>query len=154
MKITCGVYLYNMQTGCILIGHATNTEHAFSIPKGLYDDNDKDYYSAAIRELYEETSIDISTCSIIFQKEFDFVFYKNNKPKKLKPFLICVDNLDGIEIKCTSMFTNKQGVQQPEIDWFKWVTLSDAEEFLPESQIELLQEIKTIIYNINSTTYE
>lgn len=153
METTCGVYLYDLSTGQILIGHVTNTEHAFSIPKGMCDESDKDYYSAAIRELYEETDVDITTLNVLYQTELDFVVYKN-KPKRLKPFLICIESIGDKEVKCTSMFTNEKGEKQPEIDWFKWLTLTDSEAFLPASQLVLLPRLKEIISNINIVNYE
>ncbi len=139
-EVTCGVYFVD-KNNQLLICKATFG--GWSIPKGLIDQTDNGHFSTAVRELKEETNVD-------FYTHFDYVqFIKSlpsskykNKNKILFPFLVKV-NLDKetFNLKCTSYFS-KNGVQLPEIDQFKWVTINEAKDYLHESQINNLDMIK------------
>lgn len=152
MKYTCGIYLFNVNTKQFIIGHVTNTDGAFSIPKGCFDENDVDYFSAAQRELLEETNINLDELNVVDIFDLNPVPYKG---KTLIPYLVLIDEFPGKlnNIRCTSMFTNTKGVEEPEIDYFKWVTIDESKFYLPISQKSNLERIKSIINNIDTVTY-
>jgi 8-oxo-dGTP pyrophosphatase MutT (NUDIX family) len=149
-KITCGIYLYDISEKKILIGHVTNSGGKYSIPKGMFEEEeDGDYYTAAIRELAEETNIKVGNLtSILYEKEFDLVEYEN-KQKKLKPYLIVFDKtIDQVDPVCVSFFIDKNGKSLPEIDSFMWATLKEAKELVHDSQIVNFSAIKKIINSL------
>lgn len=152
MKYTCGIYLFNINTRQFLIGHVTNTKGAFSIPKGCYDDTDANYFEAAKRELLEETNIQLDDLNITMTVPLKHVAYKN---RILVSYLVIIDEAPGKlnNIRCTSMFTNARGTEEPEIDYFKWVTIHESNFYLPISQRENLNSINSIINNIDTVTY-
>ncbi len=139
MEVSCGFYLVDKRTGLLLIGHITNTPNSFSIPKGLKDLGESDW-DAAVRELREETSIEYHNLNVIYQYEFDLVKYEKY-PKQLKAYLSIFDN-DMPYTHCSSMFLTKEGVEMPEIDYFKWVTINEAYSYLTGPQLINLKQIE------------
>jgi len=150
MDITCGIYFYDLNTDQILVGHVTNSNQNFSIPKGLFDkDKDEDYWAAAKREFTEETGLNLDDLLIPLTKELDIIQYKVTK-KTLVPFLVLVDDMSLLdrEIICISKFIDKDGMKKPEIDYFQWVSLKDAAELVHETQKANLPKINQIVTNI------
>lgn len=150
MRTTCGIFLYDLNYHCVLIGHITNSKNRYSIPKGEMSVDERNYYDCAKREFHEETNIDIDSLNILFKREFDFINYEKNISKKLKSFLIITRaDIDNDEIRCNSSFMNKKlNIEQPEIDFFKWCDLNTASKILPISQKKLIPEISNIVSNI------
>jgi len=149
MQTSCGIYLYDLNKHCLLIGHVTNSGKRFSIPKGQMDDSDKGYLDCAIREFTEETNLELHDLNIVLQTEFPFVKYQHQE-RQLKSYLIITDNsYDEKDIHCTTFFENEETKQQqPEIDNFIWVDLTTAEMLLPISQKYNIKEIRQIISNM------
>ena len=148
MKETCGIFLYCLDRDRLLVCHSTGSGKMFSIPKGMRDDTDLSQLNAAIRELKEETNIDFDSLNTQDEVlELPPVTYKSKK-KTLYSFLVVVENFVADNIKCISFFKDKKGVERPEIDYFQWVTLKQASEMLPLSQIELIPLIQEKINNI------
>lgn len=150
LKTTCGIYLYDLTKHCLLIGHVTNSNKRFSIPKGEFEENeDEGYYECAEREFEEETNLKISELNVVMKKELPFVKYRKHD-KQLKSYLIVTESsYDNKEIKCVTFFVNeKTGEEQPEIDAFLWVDLSSAKRLLPLSQKYNIKEIRKVIENI------
>lgn len=147
MRTTCGIFLFNNE-GKILVGHPTNSpDYVWSVPKGLRDPGENDF-TAAVRELYEETNIslkDIGGFSVKYLGEFKYP----NKKKKISAFSI-VTNYDFSEyhIKCDSMVTHTRGEDFPEIDVFKWVTIEEAKSILNKSQVLALGIIEEMKRNV------
>jgi 8-oxo-dGTP pyrophosphatase MutT (NUDIX family) len=138
---TCGIFIITKDTKQILACHATNSYWSMlSIPKGLCEINES-YLDCAIRELNEETSIDISSLGLT---KDDIKYIGSAKYKKqnkiLQGFLLEIPTLIPInQLKCTSLVTNYRGKPPfPEIDSFFWLNLDDAIIKLHESQAELL----------------
>lgn len=141
MKVTCGIYLYNIKTNNFLLCHATMSRGGWSIPKGLKDEGE-DCYTAASRELKEETNIDIKDISILEKHQLPPVKYKKQN-KVLESFLIITDTqIDDTMLKCTSLVNGKY----PEIDKFKWVTLDELKTLAHESQAENAKLINKLIH--------
>src|SRR6185369_14330205 len=143
MKITCGIYLFNLDNKTLLVGHVTGFDK-FSIPKGIMDPTDKGYWEAALREFLEETNIDFNSLNVLETHEFPFVSYKTQN-KLLKSYLVIIRGFDDCKkIKCTSTFKNEKDEELPELDYFEWVSIKKAKKILSYAQIENLSTIKTI----------
>lgn len=101
--------------------HPTNSTWNFlSIPKGLLDENE-DIFSAAKRELYEETSIVYNELTILKSVQNPIMIYPSGK-KQLESFSIEIPNLlDTNKMNCLSMVIDK-GRTFPEVDKFYWMT--------------------------------
>lgn len=151
-EITCGIYLYDIRKDLFLIGHVTNAGKTFSIPKGLYDETDENFFSAAVRELQEETSIDHTTLNILYKEEYPTVDYKTIK-KKFKSFLLVYDNgEETLKTECLSTFIDpKSKKEHLEIDYFLWITLNDASLYLSSIQLEHIKKIEEAVKIIKTT---
>lgn len=132
----------------ILICHPTNHKPTmWSIPKGKLD-GDETALSAAIRETFEETNIDLSEHKIMI--ELEPVNY-GHKKKILYPFIIHEHvnthlNWDSWVIKCNSNVPEERG-GFPEMDDYKWVTISEARTLLHETQVACLDDIEAFIHS-------
>jgi 8-oxo-dGTP pyrophosphatase MutT (NUDIX family) len=138
IKATCGIFLID-RNAKTLICHATNKDDTnWSIPKGIKDENET-AEEAAIRELKEETSIDLSKIkhTIIPIGEIEYT----HKAKKLIGFVVNIDaSLDELlkngKIKCNSYYTDKN-IQFPEIDRYEVLLRGKALERMHYTQKEL-----------------
>lgn len=130
MEITCGIYLYSIPRKKILACHAARTAKTnWSIPKGLKDENE-DCFTAALRELFEETGIDLQKRKDLTAHDFAMVKYQKRN-KWLQSYLISVnDDFATHKFVCRSMVDN----EFPEIDKWEWMSLEEAVERLHESQ--------------------
>jgi 8-oxo-dGTP pyrophosphatase MutT (NUDIX family) len=146
MIYTCGIFIIDTRDR-VLVCHITNQPmegRTWSIPKGLPDDGES-YPEAACREALEETGIRIDPLDVIFLENSPYFSKSMNGKKTLVPFLAVIEESgDDIKCECTSMFTNPKGVQQPEVDDFKWVSFEDAAAIIHESQMVKLEEAKCI----------
>lgn len=146
MVKTCGVFIINKDYR-LLVGHITNGGvNSWTIPKGIPDPCEM-YKKAAIREVSEETGIDLTGAMLhILPHER----YKS-KNKTLVPFVFFEEenldiDLNSFDIKCTSMVPHEDG-DFPEIDDFKWITLDEAAHCLHESQVNCLTQIMEWLTN-------
>lgn len=152
MKKTCGIYLIN-KNDKLLITHPTNHPYfgSWSIPKGVPDKDDESFLDTAIRELREETGIDLK--NIIMNKNIKIhylpsVVYKSNK-KTFYSFLIIDKELDDVKVVCES-HAIVNGVSFPENDDYKWVHISHTymlKQYLHEPQLINFDEIVKIFNN-------
>ena len=134
MKITCGVAIFNNKNQ-LLIGKATNGNN-WSIPKGL-NENNETFEMSAIREVYEETGIDISKSKLELVGEENY----KNQSKKIIMFKTYLDYLDLNKVVCNSFFEYK-GKKLPELDKFELVTLNELHKYnIHNTQIILLNKI-------------
>jgi 8-oxo-dGTP pyrophosphatase MutT (NUDIX family) len=143
MKKAAGIILFNDKNE-VLIEHPTNHDPNFwSFPKGLIDENETPS-QAAVRELYEETSLNLYDISYEVIEELPWIKFKNNR-KTLKLFVIKTDEkLDDFQFKCPSLVTkNRKGEALenpfPEVDDYKWVSLEEAYPLLHEAQQRALR---------------
>lgn len=146
MKISCGIYLFNSEDK-LLIAHPTNHgPNVWSIPKGRIDDGETSEYEVAVRELWEETNINLKNFSSKLESvvPFDYVRYRNTN-KYLRGFFVKVnDTFIGHELKCHSWVYRDGKAVFHEMDDFKWVSLDEARPVLNEFQninIELCQDL-------------
>ena len=145
---TCGIFIFNNKNQ-FLICHPTNAKHnGWSIPKGQID-ADETELEAAIREVREEANIDITCVSEFTPLEPSRY---PNKKKILYSFLALEADSDvsfeTFDLKCNSFVLGKKG-DFPEVDAYLWVTIAEAEKYLPKHQTKPLDEIKDLLKWIN-----
>lgn len=143
MKTTCGIFLFD-DTNEFLIVHPTNhTDNIWSIPKGMVNDNE-DYLDAAIRELKEETSIDLKSMEYTILEDIPPFKYQH-QDKQLKSFKIKIKGIiDVSKLRCDSMFNDKiNNKLSPEVDDFKMVN---------ENWLKTLNKTQQDAYTYSSNT--
>jgi len=141
MIVTCGTYLYSSIHGKFLVCHPTRTRwNNWSIPKGLMEPGES-IYEVCIRELNEETGIDVTKINVLSKHQLPSRKYKKQQ-KSLESFLIITDtDLSNHKFKSNLV----EGKDFPENDKWKWVTLEEAVPIIHESQAENLPLIATLI---------
>lgn len=141
MIVTCGTYLYSTLLQKFIVAHPTRTRwNNWSIPKGVQEPGE-DYYQVCVRELNEETGIDVSKINILSTHQLPSRKYKKQE-KSLESYLVITDT-DFSNHKFTSNLV--EGKDFPENDKWKWVTLEEAVGIIHESQAENLPVIATLI---------
>lgn len=144
MKITCGIYLYEILQKKFIICHATHASFKqWSIPKGLQEDNEEPY-SAALRELKEETGIDAGKLHILSTHSLHPVKYlKQNKT--LVSFLVVTDTpLTDYKLHCSVLVNNSF----PEIDKWLWTDIDTMNKMVHESQQQNIPAIREMTASI------
>lgn len=139
--ITCGIYLFNTRSREILICHATHASwQKWTIPKGIKGRGEEPY-AAALRELKEETGIDINKINVLKISPLPPAKYlKQNKI--LESFLVITDtDMDNYSFCCHSQINN----EFPEIDNWRWVNPESVTKYLHESQQENIKKINELI---------
>ena len=136
--ITCGIYLYNVHSRKMLVCHATHASwKQWSIPKGLPEKHE-DLWAAAVRELHEETGINISKLRITHSIQLPSIKYQKQN-KILESFLVVVeDDLTNFNFQCLQ----SNQTLAPEVNQWKWITLAQANVWLHETQRKNLEVIK------------
>ncbi|HMJ71531.1 MAG TPA: NUDIX hydrolase [Cyclobacteriaceae bacterium] len=143
MVITCGAYLFSTQTEKLLVCHPTHSRwNTWSIPKGLMEPGE-DILSVCLRELKEETGIDVNNIHVISRHQLPSRKYQKQN-KSLESILLVTDT-ELTSHKFTSNLV--EGKDFPEIDKWKWIDLVAAAGILHQSQIENLVVISTIVFN-------
>lgn len=139
--ITAGIYLYCLPLKKILVCHATRSPwNNWSIPKGLPDEREE-LYAAAMRELYEETGVELKQLPIVGVHPLESRKYQKQE-KILKAFLVLTDaDLSNQSFVCHSLTEQ----QYPEVDKWKWMSLEEAEKVLHEAQQKNISRIKELI---------
>lgn len=141
MIVTCGTYLYSSVHGKFLVCHPTNSRwNSWSIPKGVMEPGES-VYEVCVRELHEETGIDLSKVDIKSKHALPSRKY-NKRAKTLESFLVITDK-DFSEHQYTSNLV--EGKDFPENDKWKWVALEEAVPMIPETQAQNLPIIATLI---------
>ncbi len=139
--ITAGIMIVRKDHK-ILICHPTNHDPNFwSISKGKVDDGES-LWETAIRETYEETNIMIP--NDVKKYKQDRVTFKHKK-KAIHIYIVREDendfNIDDFDIKCNSNVEPEIG-GFPEMDDFKWVTISEARRLVHYSQLPSLDVVE------------
>jgi len=136
METTCGIFLF-LKNGKLLLGHVTNTQDKWSIPKGLPDDGEE-LFDAAKREMFEESNIEYDKLKINTIVNNQYTYYKNGK-KKLFSLTVHTHNEEkDFDLKCHSLVND----DFPEIDGYKFVTIKEALDMdIQETQKEILRNI-------------
>lgn len=147
MEQSAGIFLIRKDYK-LFIGHPTKERpNKWSIPKGHIEE-DEIPTQAAVREMYEESNINVSDWKLLHNLEP--VKYKN-KDKILIPYVLfeTQNNFDFnlFEPKCNSNVPIEMG-GYPEMDEYRWVTLAEARNLLYQSQVKCLDKIEEIIQKI------
>lgn len=137
MKKSCGIFIYHKPTNEILLGR--NTNHTdWSIPKGTQEQGEKDL-KTALREVYEESNVDINFLKKFKTYDLGFIKYKNKDWGMTSYLTLCDEKPKNI--KCNSYF-DFNGKKLPEFDKLKWVKLDDILSGIVEIQEAQLRKIK------------
>jgi 8-oxo-dGTP pyrophosphatase MutT (NUDIX family) len=101
----------------------------------------EDVYGVCIREMQEETGIDIKKINVISKHQL--VSRKYQKQEKILESFLVVTDTDFSTHKYTSNLVD--GKDFPEIDKWKWVTLEEAVGMIHQSQAENLPLIPPLL---------
>lgn len=148
MKVaSCGIIIENQ--GKWLLGHVTFSKR-WDIPKGRIDLNDISPLDTAIRECFEETSIDLTN----YKNQITHLGKFQYMPKKdLYLFYLNAENfnIDINKCICTSLVDNPGKTPFPEMDDFKWFSPEDAIKKTGKSLALLIKnQLIDIINNIKN----
>ena len=136
-SLSAGVIVYDGSK--FIIGHDTSSKH-WDIPKGKIEPNEV-AIAAAVRELKEETGIDVDWRNLIHLGIFEY-----KKDKDLSLYLWKVQSLPKIkELKCCSTFSNKQGATLPEFDKFAHVSFSRVSKKTVPNMTAVLMKVERIL---------
>lgn len=138
MKNTsCAIFIESKAEKTFLLCHATNTKH-WSLPKGVFDkDEDSTFLEAAVREVREETGIEIhDTWNVSFVDKFNY-----HPEKDLVIYYYQIDNEIPInELKCKSYFMDTYSSRQkPEVDNYVWENFDNIQTNVSKKQLEILK---------------
>jgi predicted NUDIX family NTP pyrophosphohydrolase len=148
-QISACVIIINPVTQEILAEHPTGRpwfkkgtkepEHGvFSLPKGIIEDNE-DPVEAAIREIKEETDIDLDVKRLHYLKKYNYIKYKD---LEMFVYPIKENEIDIKKCKCTSFFDGPGGKKLPEVNGYTWLHIETDLDYFFYSQRILLQQIK------------
>lgn len=135
MKISAGLILTDGYH--LLIGHVTGQTH-WDIPKGGIEPGEMPI-DACIREVKEETGLDIDASRLIDMGEFDYM-----PTKKLHLFLMLVDTDELPDInsmKCTHTFIDCCGDEIPEMDDYWYLCFHKARDYCTKNMRRVLNYI-------------
>lgn len=132
---TCGIFIFNPDN-TVLICHVTNSDsNTWSIPKGRPDSLNELSIDTAIRELYEETGLEIDKEKLI---SIGSTFYKSGR--EFVGFVYKSKNtIDSATLNCLSMF-EKNNEFFPEVDAFIFMKPVDIinKKLIHDTQIHCL----------------
>ena len=143
--IAAGIFLVNKYSQ-VLVCHPTNHKPDFwSIPKGKVEEGET-LIDGALRETFEETNVDLSSCRGI--KALEPVIYTHKK-KVLNPFLVWEPlnqevDWNSFELKCNSNVPEDRG-GFPEMDSWMWCSIEEARKLLHYTQVSCLDKIEEFI---------
>lgn len=149
MQTTCGFYIINKDKKMLICHPTKHPDTVWSIPKGIKDKGE-DEFSAAKRELHEETNLHFETLEseekiklVVNFPKFSDPKWRKGKKELYSNLLICNTDFSEYEMKCTS-FVNDD-LTFPEIDEFRWVDVSEADKYLHYTQLSNLDNIIKIV---------
>lgn len=142
-KVSCGVIIY--QNKKILMCRVTG-QGFWDLPKGCKESGES-AISAAIRELYEETSIIVNRDLLKDLGEIDY-----NSHKRLHLFIYTgIEFFDEAQLSCLSTFIDKKtGEERFEVDMFEFVDFEEALKRSAPSMNIVLQKFRNLIENNNN----
>ena len=136
MRNTAGIYIFSPE-GRLLVVHASEIRRdRWGIPKGRPDEGETSKM-AAIREVFEETGIDLPQYRKYVQYIGDELYL--NKPETLIAYTVELPVEIPIEdLYCESLFISLySGDMIPEVDDYKWVYFEEFKDRIQTEQIRL-----------------
>jgi predicted NUDIX family NTP pyrophosphohydrolase len=147
-KVSACVLIYDPIAQMIFAEHPTGRlwykkgtkepeKGVFSLPKGIIED-EEDAAQAAIREIKEETNIDLDPKRLHYCGHHKYIKYKD---LEMFVYITKEDEIDIKLCKCTSFFDGPGGKKLPEVNGFVWLNReTDLDYFLYAQQI-VIKEI-------------
>jgi predicted NUDIX family NTP pyrophosphohydrolase len=149
IKVSSAVIIYDSIKREILAEHPTGrpwkdkdgspSTGVFSLPKGLIEEGE-DPVEAAIREIKEETDIDLELKRLHYLGKYKYIKYKD-----LECFFYPLkeNEIDIKKCRCASFFESPNGKKLPEVNGFCWLNIETDLHFLFASQQSLIKQIIT-----------
>jgi len=135
--ISAGVVVTNGKK--ILLCHVTGSKH-WDLPKGKLDPNETEL-NAAVRELYEETSLRVDPAELNH-----LGLFKYKKDKELSLFLYQVEKMPKTrELECFSTFDSGKGVYKKEMNAFANIDWQKISKYVVPDMLRVLLEVKEIL---------
>jgi len=131
----------------LLVAHPTHhAEDFWSIPKGKIDEGES-IIDGALRELWEESNVDLRETINLFYHELNTKVF-NNKRKKLKAYVVFESeneiDFSKFQLQCNSNVEPEIG-GFPEMDDFHLIDLDDKNHKLHHTQVECIKDIRELI---------
>jgi 8-oxo-dGTP pyrophosphatase MutT (NUDIX family) len=126
----------------ILLVHPANgswVKPIMGIPKGGIEDGE-DLLHAALRELKEETGIDLSADKLEPNVETVEIFNKEGKYQHSLHYFVCRIT-DLSEIGLDSLSVPKTQLQKEEVDWAGFINIKEAYGKVSRSQLIILDRL-------------
>ena len=138
---TCGFFIVNTNKQ-VVIAHPTNSRWSdYSIPKGLMEPGETEF-DTAVRELWEETNIDLHHLTIEDVIVLPPTLYRNCKRMLCTFLYYAEDTLNDVELKCHSYVDGQDFLENDKIIW---KPISKCYGLLHEAQTRLLPKVETIL---------
>ena len=123
----------------LLLCHVTGANY-WDLPKGKLDPGEADR-DAAVRELYEETSIRVNADDL--QSLGTFAYKKN---KDLSLWLYRANVLpDPAGLDCLSTFDSGKGIHKKEMDGFINAKWEKIDKYVVPDMLRVLKEVKSLL---------
>ena len=126
----------------ILLVHPANgswVKPIMGIPKGGIEEGE-DLLHAALRELKEETGIDLSADKLEPNVEPAEIFNKDGKYQHSLHYFVCRIN-DLSEIGLDSLSVPKSQLQKEEVDWAGFINIKEAYGKVTKAQLIILDRL-------------
>ncbi len=135
--LSCGV-IVRRAPGELLLCHATGRNY-WDIPKGVRDDGETSE-DAALRELREETGIELSA-----ERVRDVGVHKYLPRKELHLFIVDPPlpalNIDVCH--CSTHYTPRYGTREiPEVDAYRWAARADVPQLCGKNMMRVLMALE------------
>jgi ADP-ribose pyrophosphatase YjhB (NUDIX family) len=136
MKYTAGIFIFNGKNEILLV-HPTNASFTtWSIPKGIVEEHESPA-EAVVRELLEETNVDLNQLKKVYFERGNDVKYASGKKTLIPFFTKVLVGLKEIDYKCNTLVDGKDFYENDAIQWFK---IEDAAQRIHETQVKALNE--------------
>ena len=131
--ISCGVVMLNAHRE-LFVCHTTGTSR-WDLPKGVQDPGES-ALEAAVRETWEETSLDLESCALTDLGKYDYL-----PAKRLHLFAlrVAMRAFDIRACRCHSTFLHHTtGLQTLEVDAYAWKPLDRLDDWCGKNMTRVL----------------
>ena len=136
MQLSVGVVIYDgiSVLGCLPYGYTFESSNYLDLPKGRQDSGET-HVQTAIRELYEETGLQVEEHELKYEGLFKYISSKN-----LSIFSICM-SFNTETLKCLSQFTNTMGQSVYEMLGYERVKYESIDSKFFKSLCPIIKEV-------------